>query len=238
MEAYQLILLTIGAYLLGSIPSSYIAGQLLKGIDIRDYGSGVVSGSNVWHSVARWAIIPVGIFDVLKGAIPVAIALYVLGFNVWAVGVVGLAAIAGHSWSIFLGFSGGRGFATTIGMLLILAPWELLVFIVVALAGWGLLKNSPLAMLIAVAILPIASFALASLDVPGEPLPGELERVWVLVGVLLLLMIKRLLAERPIPAGNWRRVLVCRLLLDRDTRDREAWIYRTPSDVEEPPGEK
>lgn len=238
MEAYQLILLIVGAYLLGSIPSSYIAGRLLKGIDIRNYGSGVVSGSNVWHSVARWAVVPVGIFDILKGAIPVAIAYHVLGFNVWAAGIVGLAAIAGHSWSIFIGFSGGRGFATTIGMLLILAPWELLVFIVVALAGWGLLKNSPVAMLIAIAILPIASFALASLELPGEPLPGEPERVWILVGILLLLIIKRLLAERPIPAGGWKRVMVCRLLLDRDTRNREAWIYRTPSDVEKPPREK
>ena len=67
----QVILLTIGAYLLGSVPTSYIAGRLLKGIDIRNYGSGTVSGANVWHSVSRWAVVPVGIFDILKGFIQI-----------------------------------------------------------------------------------------------------------------------------------------------------------------------
>lgn len=230
----QVILLTIGAYLLGSVPTSYIAGRLLKGIDIRDYGSGAVSGSNVWHSVARWAIIPVGIFDVLKGAIPVAIAYPVLGFPVWAQGIVGLAAIAGHSWSIFLGFSGGRGFATMIGMLLILAPWELLVFIVVALSGFALLKNSPLAMLTAAAVIVPASLGLPEGPLVMAP-EVPLVKTWVLLGILLLLIIKRLLAERSIPAGDRKRVMLCRLLLDRDTRDRVSWIYRAPSDREQPP---
>jgi glycerol-3-phosphate acyltransferase PlsY len=224
----QVILLTIGAYLLGSVPTSYIAGRVLKGVDIRDYGSGAVSGSNVWHSVSRWAVVPVGIFDVLKGFIPVYIAAYVLDFTVVTQGVVALAAMSGHSWSIYLGFSGGRGFATMIGSLLVLAQWELLVFVAIWVLGLLLLKNSPLWMLIGAAAMP-----LASLGLPGEP-----ERIWVLLGMLLLLIIKRLLAERSVPPGDWRRVMMCRLLLDRDTPDREAWIYRAPSDVEKPPGEK
>lgn len=225
---FQVILLTIGAYLLGSVPTSYIAGRLLRGIDIRNYGSGVASASNVWHSVSRWSVVPVGIFDVLKGAIPVSIAYYVLGFDIWAVGIVGLAAIAGHSWSIFLGFSGGRGFATMMGALIILAPWELLVFIVIWLLGIALLKNSPLWMILGAAAMPLASFGLGK--------PAEL--IWVLLGMLLLLIIKRLLAERTVPSGDWKRVMMHRLLLDRDTRNREAWIYRTPSSTEEPPEKK
>ena len=224
----QVILLTIGAYLLGSVPASYIAGRLLRGIDIRNYGSGVASASNVWHSVSRWSVVPVGIFDVLKGAIPVAIAYYVLGFDIWAAGIVGLAAIAGHSWSIFLGFSGGRGFATMMGALIILARWELLVFIVIWLLGIALLKNSPLWMILGAAAMPLASFGLGK--------PAEL--IWVLLGMLLLLIIKRLLAERTVPSGDWKRVMMHRLLLDRDTRNREAWIYRTPSSTEEPPEKK
>jgi len=220
----QLTLLTIGAYLLGAIPTSYIAGRLLRGIDIRNYGSGAASGSNVWHSVSRWAVVPVGIFDVLKGAIPVSIAYYVLGFDIWAAGIVGLAAMAGHSWSIFLGFSGGRGFATMMGTLAILARWELLVFIVIWLLGLAILKNSPLWMVLGAAAMPLASWGLGK--------PPEL--IWCLLGMLLLLVIKRLLAERPIPAGDWKQVMIYRLLLDRDTRDREAWIYRTPSSMEEP----
>lgn len=212
MLVHQVILLTIGAYLLGAVPTSYIAGRLLKGIDIRDYGSGTVSGSNVWHSVAHWAIIPVGIFDLLKGAIPVAVAYSVLGFPLWAQGVVGLAAIAGHSWSIFLGFSGGRGFATMIGVLLVLAPWELLVFTIVALVGWRLLKNSPLAMLAAAAVIVPASLGLPEGPLVMAP-EVPLVRTWCLLGMLLLLILKRILAERPIPASDWKRVMLYRLSL-------------------------
>ena len=234
----KLIPLTIGAYLLGAIPTSYIAGRLLKGIDIRAYGSGAASGSNVWHSVSRWAVVPVGIFDVLKGTIPVAIAWHVLGLDIWAAGIVGLAAMAGHSWSIFLGFNGGRGFATMIGMLIIIAPWELLLFAVICLLGIALLKNSPLGMILGTIAMPLASLAwyIASLDLPGES--AELERVWVMLGILLLIIVKRLLAERTIPADNWKRVLIYRLILDRDTRDREAWIYRTPTNLKDPAQKK
>ena len=157
MPAYQFALLVIGAYLLGSVPAAYIAGRLLKGIDIRKYGSGVSSGSNVWHSVSRWAIIPVGVFDVLKGAIPVAVAYPVLDFPMWAQGVVGLAAISGHSWSVFLGFSGGRGFATMVGVLLIFAPWELIIFTLLSLLLLFLIKVSPLSRLIGAAVMGISS---------------------------------------------------------------------------------
>lgn len=223
----QVILLTIGAYLLGSVPTSYIAGRLLKGIDIRNYGSGTVSGSNVWHSVSRWAVVPVGIFDILKGFIPVYIVwtmgLTLFGDEVLAQGIVGLAAMAGHSWSIFLGFSGGRGFATMMGALIILAPWELLVFVVIWLLGLALLKNSPLWMIIGAAAMPLASLAL-----PGEPLV----LTWCLLGMLLLLVIKRLLADRAVSPGDWKRVMIYRLLLDRDIPDRESWILRTPPDIE------
>ena len=224
----QVILLTIGAYLLGSVPAAYIAGRLLKGIDIRDYGSGTVSGSNVWHSLPRWAVVPVGIFDVLKGVIPVCIAAYVLDFTIVTQGIVALAAMTGHSWSIFLGFSGGRGFSTMMGSLVIIAPWELLVFVVIWVLGLLLLKNSPLWMLIGAAAMPLASLGLGR-----EP-----ELIWILLGMLLLLVMKRLMANRGAITGDWRRVMIYRLFLDRDTRDREEWIYRTPSGVEKLSGEK
>jgi glycerol-3-phosphate acyltransferase PlsY len=227
MPAYQFALLVIGAYLLGSIPNAYIAGRLLKGIDIRKYGSGVASASNVWHSVSKWATITVGIFDVLKGAIPVAIAYPVLGFPMWAQGVVGLAAIAGHSWSVFLGFSGGRGFATMVGVLLIFAPWELIIFTFLSLLLLSLIKVSPLSMLIAAAVMVISS-----IWIPDGPLimsTDGLTRTWCLLGILLLLILKRLLGEHAIPKQDWKRIMLYRFILDRDTRNREAWIYRTPS---------
>lgn len=224
---WQVVLLTIGAYLLGSVPTSYIAGRLLKGIDIRDYGSGTVSGSNIWHSVSRWAIFPVGIFDISKGVIPVAIAFYIAGFPIWAQGMVGLAAIAGHNWSVFLGFSGGRGIATMMGVLVILAPWELLAFVAVWVLCLALLRNSPLGAIIAAIALPLASLGL------GEPL----ELTWCLLAMTLLLITKRLLANRAtaVSIGDWRRVVFYRLILDRDIPDREDWVHRRPPNLEETP---
>ncbi len=57
-------LLLLFGYLLGSIPSGYLAGKWIKGIDLREYGSGTVSGSMVWEHVAKWAVVPVGLFDI------------------------------------------------------------------------------------------------------------------------------------------------------------------------------
>ena len=219
------VLLIVGAYLLGSVPTSYIAGRLLKGVDIRDYGSGTVSGSNVFHTVARWAVVPVGIFDVSKGMAPVAVAALVLHFPVWAQGVVGLAAIAGHNWSIFLRFSGGRGLSTMIGALAIIAPWELAIFVVVWVLILAIIKNSPLGALVAAVTLPVSSLGLRE--------PWQL--TVCLVGVLVLLLAKRLLAERPAPRGGWRRVALYRLLLDRDIADRTAWVRRPSMQSQDPP---
>ena len=155
----QIILLTIGAYLLGSVPTAYIAGKLIGGIDVRKHGSGSVSGSNVWASVARWAVVPVGIADILKGLIPLFIA-QLAELSVGVQGIVGLAAIAGHNWSIFLRFTGGRGITTMMGVLVLLARWELLVFVVVWLLCLALLRNTPVGALLAGVPCPSLVWAL------------------------------------------------------------------------------
>jgi glycerol-3-phosphate acyltransferase PlsY len=219
----QIILLTIGAYLLGSVPTAYIAGKLIGGIDVRKHGSGSVSGSNVWASVARWAVVPVGIADILKGLIPVLIA-QLAEFSVAAQGIVGLAAIAGHNWSIFLRFTGGRGITTMMGVLVLLARWELLVFVVVWLLCLAILRNTPVGALLAGVSLPFASLGF------GEPLALTL----CLMGMVLLMMVKRLIANwnlTPLVA-EWKQVALYRILFDRDVRAREAWVYRKPPDAE------
>jgi len=224
----QLILLTIGAYILGSVPTSYIAGRLLKGIDIRDYGSGVVSGTNVWHSVSRRAVIPVGIADILKGFIPVYIAwamdLTLLDEAILAQGVVGMAAIVGHSWSIFLRFGGGRGISTMMGVLTVIGHWELLVFVGIWILGI-IFITSPMGALLAEIALPLVSWGF------GEPLALTL----CLMTISLLLIAKRLIANDGLHAFTSGRgqVLLCRLLFDRDIFDREAWIHRGFSDLKQ-----
>jgi glycerol-3-phosphate acyltransferase PlsY len=229
MSYYPMILLTIGSYLLGSVPAAYIAGRLLKGIDIREYGSGIASGSNVWHSIAKWAIVPVGVFDLFKGIIPVLVAMQlhftVGGSEVAAQGVGALAAMIGHSWSVFFKFGGGRGVTPMLGALGFFAPWELIIFVAVWVGGLGIFKNSPLFMIVAAVAMIIASPFLSNpLLSSDEPLMAT----WFLLSMLLLLIIKRIIAERPVPRDNWKQVILCRLLYDRDTRNRTDWIYRKP----------
>lgn len=233
MHYYGMILLIIGSYLLGSIPAAYLIGRRLKGIDIRDYGSGIASGSNVWHSVSKWAIIPVGIFDLLKGITPVLIAmqmhLTVGGSGVAAQGIVALAAMIGHSWSIFFKFHGGRGVTPMLGALGVMTPWGLIIFVAIWVGGLAVFKNSPLLMLAGMlAAIVSAPFIPTNIAIMSSDEPCMM--MWILIGMLLLLVIKRITAERPIPKENWKEVLLYRLLYDRDTRNREAWIYRKPAD--------
>ena len=233
MHYYAMILLLIGAYLFGSIPASYIAGRMLKGIDIRNYGSGIASGSNVWHSISKWAIIPVGAFDLLKGIAPVLIAmqlhLTVNGSGVAAQGIAALAAMIGHSWSIFFKFHGGRGVTPMLGALGIMMPWGLIIFVAIWVGGLAAFKNSPLWMLAGMlAAIVSAPFLPTSIAIMSSDQPRMM--MLILLGMLMLLIVKRITAERPIPKENWKEVLLCRLLYDRDTRSREAWIYRKPAD--------
>ncbi|OKH24899.1 acyl-phosphate glycerol 3-phosphate acyltransferase [Hydrococcus rivularis NIES-593] len=125
-------LLTIVAYLFGSIPTGYLAGRYLKGIDIREHGSGSTGATNVLRTLGKGAGIAVLLIDLLKGAIAVALvdlfyAVYpteILPANwqPWLIVATGLAAIFGHSKSIFLNFSGGKSVATGLGILLVMNP--------------------------------------------------------------------------------------------------------------------
>ena len=109
----------IGSYLIGSIPSGLIMGKL-RGVDIRQYGSGNIGTSNVLRTIgAKYGAI-VLIADVLKGAVAVILARYIIGTPVSEM-AAGFAAVAGHDWSLFLKFKGGRGVATSLGGVLALA---------------------------------------------------------------------------------------------------------------------
>ena len=114
-------LLLIGAYLLGSLPTAYLLARWLRGIDLREVGSGNVGGSNLRATVGLWATVSVGLFDVAKGALPICLAQQVGLGETTAIGA-GLAAIAGHNWPPWLSFRGGRGMASTLGVLLVLFP--------------------------------------------------------------------------------------------------------------------
>jgi glycerol-3-phosphate acyltransferase PlsY len=111
METIFLFLL---AYLLGSIPTSYLAARWTKGIDLCKYGSGTVSGSMLFEHTHRWLIVPVGFVDVLKGALPAWLAIQ-LGLGQPTSVAAGMCAVIGHNWPIYLGFTGGRGISPFLG---------------------------------------------------------------------------------------------------------------------------
>ncbi len=125
-------LLLLAAYLLGSIPTGYAAGRYLKGIDIREHGSGSTGATNVLRTVGKPAAIAVLAIDLLKGAIALALVnlVYSLAPNEflptqwhpWLITSAALCAIIGHSKSIWLNFTGGKSVATTLGVLLVMNP--------------------------------------------------------------------------------------------------------------------
>jgi glycerol-3-phosphate acyltransferase PlsY len=110
------ILAVLAGYLLGSFPSAYIAARLVKGQDIRDIGEGNMGTLNALRGVGLLPGILVFAADVFKGTGAILVAEQ-LGAGQVAVFVAGLAAIVGHTWSVFRGFKGGRGGATTYGVL-------------------------------------------------------------------------------------------------------------------------
>lgn len=130
-------LVLIAAYLLGSIPTGYLAGRSLKGIDIREVGSGSTGATNVLRTVGKWPALVVLLVDTLKGAGAIALvqAVYSLAptlvnpgqaqdeFQPWLAAVAGLASVLGHSKSIWLNFSGGKSVATGLGVLLAMS-WQ------------------------------------------------------------------------------------------------------------------
>jgi len=122
-----IILAIIISYLAGSIPTAYIAGRILKGKDLRQFGSHNVGATNAFRVLGRGIGITVLLFDMIKGIIPVVvIGNFLSAKNTFASPemlsvILGLAAVCGHNWTIFLNFKGGKGVATTFGVLIGLA---------------------------------------------------------------------------------------------------------------------
>lgn len=131
------ILLIIAAYFIGAIPFAYIIVKLVKKIDIRTVGSGNAGATNAARVLGKWGFISVFVLDTLKGFIPVFISLHFYGQTIITL-VTAAVVVLGHTYTVFLGFKGGKGVATGAGVFLALAPVEigigLIVFIIVFLA--------------------------------------------------------------------------------------------------------
>jgi len=117
------IIFVVLAYLVGSISFGLLIGKLIKGIDIRNFGSGSTGATNVARVCGPiWGIIAL-ILDMGKAAIPVALTVYILETPDWSHSLTGLSAIAGHIWPLFTNFKGGKGIASGWAALIVLSPW-------------------------------------------------------------------------------------------------------------------
>jgi len=216
------LLLLVAAYLFGSIPVAFLVVKWRYKADIRKFGSGGVGGSNVFRSFSKPLGIAVGVFDGIKGALLVWIAMLVFkhlsvspsestAFQV----MIGLAVIAGHNWPVFLHFNAGRGLATSLGVCFVIFPWSIVVFVAGAIFTL-LVGTSPLPSLIGMAAMPLTAGLLRE---PREVTLG-------LVVILLVLIFRRLSA--PIAESSKsidkKTLYLNRFLFDRDQRDQKSWI--------------
>jgi glycerol-3-phosphate acyltransferase PlsY len=121
----------IASYLLGSLPTSWIVVKLVKGQDLRKLGSGNLGATNLYRQLGwRWAV-PAAVIDVAKGVVPVLVFGPRAGGGEIMALLLGLTAVLGHVFSLFVNFKGGKGVATGAGVLIGLAPWAALVAVVI-----------------------------------------------------------------------------------------------------------
>ena len=165
MNDYGLAVMLLLAYLMGATPTSYVAGRLGRGIDLRQHGSHNLGATNVYRVLGWRYAIPVGLIDMVKGVVPVAILGPWSNGPAWFTVALGIAAVLGHMVSPYVRFRGGKGVATTAGVFLALAPLAVLISLVI----WG--ATLWLSGYVSVASVTVALLfpLLVWLTHPGEP---------------------------------------------------------------------
>jgi acyl phosphate:glycerol-3-phosphate acyltransferase len=217
------VLLVIGAYLLGSVPAAYLAIKWSRGIDIRRVGTGKVGAANVLNAGPKWLAIPVAIFDIGKGALVVFIAKQI-GLSALQQATVGLFAIVGHDWPVYLGFkSGGRGVFVSLGVIAMLS-WKMGLIALIFPYLLAPIKQVSFGVFLVFVSLPFLSYFLTG------PLGVE-DRAAITLGFVVLstiALLKRMVARRTELSKNLplAKVVFYRLLFDRDIADRQLWNTR------------
>ncbi len=154
MDFLMLAVIAGAGYLIGSIPNGLILGRWFWNVDLRQFGSKNIGATNAFRVLGPWPALGVFFTDAAKGVAGVYIGQWLSG-TPSAMLLGGIAAIAGHNWSLFLGFKGGRGVATGLGVIAVLMPAVTAIVLVV----WGLIvyvsRYVSLASIIAAALVPV-----------------------------------------------------------------------------------
>ena len=157
----------IASYLLGAVPTSYLAARLFRGIDLREHGSRNLGATNLYRVLGWRYAVPVGLLDAAKGLVPVLVfAPRVSSSELFAL-ICGLVAVVGHVFSVFVGFKGGKGVATAAGVMLGLTPAALGVAVLVWAALVYLTGYVSVGSIAAAAIFPVAVYLLEPPDQPA-----------------------------------------------------------------------
>ncbi|MFZ1603317.1 MAG: glycerol-3-phosphate 1-O-acyltransferase PlsY [Leptotrichiaceae bacterium] len=191
------VLLILIAYVLGSIPNALWVGKTFKNIDVREHGSKNTGSTNAARVLGAKLGIFTLILDILKGALPTYLGIVLgadlltrmTGIDKLDVIVIGMAAILGHTFSLFLKFKGGKAVATTLGVFLVLVPYAILILLVIFFVIFGLTKYVSLASIVSAVALPITVY-LTTRHIP-------LTILGIIIGLLVIIRhkenIKRLI---------------------------------------------
>jgi acyl-phosphate glycerol 3-phosphate acyltransferase len=150
----MVVVLMIVAYILGSIPNALWIGKVFRGIDVREHGSKNTGSTNAARVLGAKLGILTLILDISKGAIPTLIATMLLDSSISVI-LVGICAILGHSFSIFMKFKGGKAVATTVGVFIVLVPGAILLAAVIFFLVFGITRYVSLSSMIGAISLPI-----------------------------------------------------------------------------------
>lgn len=168
----------VAAYLLGSIPTAYLAGKMLQGIDIRQHGSRNVGATNALRVLGRAAGVSVLLIDILKGAAAVLLGL-AAGFPEEIRVLAGIFAICGHNWTVFLNFKGGKGVATSAGVFLALIPFSLLAALIVFITSVTITRYISVGSMLGAIILALSATLQYMLSLGNPPQLLTLLLAWV-----------------------------------------------------------
>ena len=214
----DIIIAIIIGYLLGSIPSAYLAGRLRKGIDIRKVGSKNMGAMNVFYQIGPIEAVLVTLVDLGKGIGAILLMRWLSGnplispFDFLA-GLTAIAAIIGHIFPVFLRFHGGKGAATAIGILIFLMPWAVPFLFVVFFIALFITRNPTFSYSLLLIVFPfIAGFIYV--DHYSEPLALVFfsTGLGVFMGIQYIPRIKEMHGKA---GGDWRKVIKRRSLKER-----------------------
>ncbi|MCR5176577.1 MAG: glycerol-3-phosphate 1-O-acyltransferase PlsY [Anaerovibrio sp.] len=153
----EMIISCLISYIIGSIPNGLILGKAVWGVDLREHGSKNIGATNAWRTIGRAAGISIFALDLLKGVIGAAMGLYAVATPLAGV-LCGILVVVGHSWSMFLGFKGGKSVATGLGVLVMLMPQIAGIVFLVWLAIVFVTRYVSLGSIIGAAFVPVLAY--------------------------------------------------------------------------------